>query len=95
MTTYSTDKLIFLTDGKRHLVCLPYSVDNLHKMADTLGLGRHWFHSGRLAHYDIPMKRMNELTENCKLISSKELVRICRGEYHEPKVSTQFERSRS
>ena len=26
----------YLTDGKRHLICEPYSIENLHKMADNI-----------------------------------------------------------
>lgn len=32
---------MYVTDGKRHLVCIPYSVENLHQMAADLGIGRH------------------------------------------------------
>ena len=35
---------MYVTDGKRHLVCIPYSTENLHAMATDLGIGRHWFH---------------------------------------------------
>lgn len=65
-----------MTDGKRHLICLPYSIENLHKMADDLDIGRHWFHNGRIAHYDIPKRRIDEITEKCQIISSKDIVKI-------------------
>ena len=68
--------MIYLTDGKRHLICLPYSIENLHKMADDLGIGRHWFHNGRIAHYDIPKRRIDEITERCQIVSSKDIVRL-------------------
>jgi len=38
-------------DSKRHLVCTPYTVANLHKMAKVLGIKRCWFHK---THYDVP-----------------------------------------
>lgn len=39
----------------RHLVCVPYSVENLHAMADALGIKRCWFHAdASYPHYDIP-----------------------------------------
>lgn len=69
---------MYFTDGKRHLVCLPYSIENLHNMAADLGIGRHWFHKN---HYDIPKKRMDEITSKCTLVSSKDIVKIIRGVY--------------
>lgn len=75
--------MVFVTDRKRHLVCLPYSVDNLHTMADALGIGRHWYHTTPYPHYDIPKKRIAEIEAKCKIVSSKDIVRICRGECDE------------
>lgn len=69
---------MYVTDGKRHLVCIPYSVENLHEMAADLGIGRHWFHKN---HYDIPKKRMDEIASKCMLVSSKDIVKIIRGTY--------------
>ena len=69
--------LTYLTDGKRHLVCLPYSLENLHLMAEDLGIKKCWFHGN---HYDIPKKRMEEIESRCTRISSKEVVRVIRGE---------------
>ena len=69
---------MYVTDGKRHLVCIPYSTEDLHAMAADLGIGRHWFHKN---HYDIPKKRMDEITAKCTLVSSKDIVKIIRGTY--------------
>lgn len=66
----------YITDGKRHLICVPYSIGNLHLMAKDLNIGRHWFHKD---HYDIPKRRIAEIEERCKIISSKEIVKIIRG----------------
>jgi hypothetical protein len=66
----------YLTDGKRHLICVPYSIDNLHLMAKDLDINRCWFHGGSLAHYDLPKRRIDEITSKCELVSSKEIVRI-------------------
>lgn len=66
----------YLTDGKRHLICEPYSIENLHKMAETLGIKRCWFHKD---HYDIPKRRIAEIEARCEVVSSKEIVRIVRG----------------
>ncbi len=67
----------FLTDGKRHLVCYPYSRENLHRMAEHFGLGRHWFHKN---HYDIPHSRILDIPEQCEIVSPKTIVRVIRGE---------------
>jgi len=66
----------YLTDGKRHLICDPYSIENLHRMADDLDIKRCWFHKD---HYDIPKKRIDEITAKCEMVSSKEIVKISRN----------------
>ena len=67
--------ITYICDKRRHLVCLPYSINNLHKMAKDLGIKRCWFHKD---HYDIPKTRVIEITSMCQVVSSKEIVRICR-----------------
>lgn len=67
--------MIYLCDTKRHLVCEPYSIDNLHKMAEDLNIKRCWFHKD---HYDIPKRRVKEITDKCNIISSKEILLITR-----------------
>lgn len=69
----------YLTDGKRHLICQPYSIENLHRMAEDLNINRCWFHSGKFPHYDIPKRRIKEIEQKCETISSKEIVKIARG----------------
>ncbi len=51
----------YLTDGKRHLICIPYSEEGLHKMAEELNIKRCWFHKD---HYDIPIRRKKKLKRN-------------------------------
>lgn len=73
----------FLCDDMRHLVCLPYSIENLHVMAETLGIKRCWFHNssrGRLAHYDIPKRRLIEIMNKCERVSARETLMIIKGE---------------
>jgi hypothetical protein len=61
----------FIYDDKRHLICYPYSVWNLHKMAKQLDINPCWFHK---THYDIPKKRIEEIlvtsTRNIILIKN-------------------------
>ena len=65
--------LTYYTDGRRHLVCRPYSIENLHLMAEDLKIKRCWFHGD---HYDIPLRRLTEIEDKCERVSSKEIVRI-------------------
>lgn len=60
-------------------MCEPFSVENLHKMAVDLRIGKHWYEisrMGRLPHYDIPDGRYVEIKAKCKLVSKFEIVRI-------------------
>lgn len=63
-------------DRYRHLVCVPYSVKNLHRMAQELGLKRHWYHPGDKPHYDIPITREAEIMGLCEVVSAQTIVDI-------------------
>ena len=52
-------------------------------MAKQLDIHLCWFHATPYPHYDIPKKRIEEIEAKCKIVSSKDIVRICRGEYDE------------
>ena len=69
-------KMEYICDNERHLICLPYSKENLHKMAEGLGIKRCWFHKD---HYDMPKRRIEEITKKCKVVSSKEIVENIKG----------------
>lgn len=64
----------YYCDKQRHLICEPYSVENLHKMARDLKIKRCWYHGGKFPHYDIPKRRIEEIMSKCEVISSKELL---------------------
>lgn len=70
--------LHYLCDRSRHIVCLPYSVENLHAMARDLRLSRGWFHDGRWPHYDMPAHRIEELTARCEVVSPRTILSIIR-----------------
>jgi len=71
----------FLTDGMRHLICVPYSIENLHEMAQQLGIKRCWFHND---HYDIPKRRVAEIEAKCTMVDPRIIARIVRkGEDYE------------
>lgn len=58
--------LTFYSDNKRHLVCLPYSVENLHIMANILSIDKCWFHKD---HYNIPKKRIDEIQSKTQIVT--------------------------
>jgi hypothetical protein len=66
-------KMEYYCDDKRHLVCKPYSIENLHLMAKDLNINRCWFHKN---HYDIPLRRIEEITAKCTLVTVWEIVMI-------------------
>ena len=69
----------YICDNKRHLVCIPYSILNLHRMADDLNIDRAWFHKD---HYDMPKKRIEEITSKChEVVNSREIVLNIKGDY--------------
>lgn len=63
----------YFCDSKRHLVCKPYSIDNLHVMADDLNIKHCWFHKD---HYDIPKKRIEEIADKCTMVTTRKIVNI-------------------
>ena len=71
------NELEYFCDEKRHIVCEPYSIENLHKMAEALKIGKHWFHKN---HYDMPKTRIEEITAKCTLVNSKEIIKIIDSE---------------
>lgn len=68
--------MIYLTDQARHLICYPYSIENLHIMAAELNIKHCWFHKN---HYDIPKRRIAEIESKCYIITSQEIVRIIKN----------------
>ena len=71
--------LTYLCDNKRHLICKPYSISNLHEMAKSLNIKRCWYHSGKFPHYDIPKQRIGEITNKCVLVSTRKLLTIIKN----------------
>ena len=70
----------YLCDTMRHLVCLPYSVENLHAMARDLKIKRCWYHGGNHPHYDIPKRRIAEITAKCELVAPRRILEIIKGQ---------------
>lgn len=73
-------ELVYLCDEKRHLICVPYSIENLHIMAQDLDIKRCWFHNGD--HYDIPQRRIEEIKLKCRLVTSKQIVEVIKTKYY-------------
>ena len=76
--------LKYFGDRKRHMVCYPYSIENLHIMAKDLDIKPGWFHKN---HYDMPLLRKTELLELMdEVVSPKVIVQIIRGTYKPKKI---------
>ena len=74
-------ELEYYCDSHRHLVCIPYSIPNLHLMAKDLEIKMSWFHRKKgFQHYDIPIKRVKEIIGKCTQVSSRDLVKIVKGQ---------------
>jgi hypothetical protein len=73
-------ELTFFADSMRHLVCTPYSLQNLHRMAEILDIKLCWFHRGSYPHYDIPKRRVKEILSKVNVVSGREILRVCQGE---------------
>lgn len=67
--------MTYYYDNKRHIVCIPYSIENLHIMAIRLGIRRCWFHRN---HYDRPIyyTYFDLDALGAKLVSTREIVLI-------------------
>lgn len=68
--------MTYLTDRYRHLICIPYSIEALHRMAKNLNIKRWWFHKD---HYDIPKRRIKEIEDQCIMIDRRLIVHIIKG----------------
>lgn len=68
--------MTYFFDYMRHLVCKPYSIENLHKMAVELDIKRCWFSKKPYAHYDIPKRRIKEIAEKATLVRPREILMI-------------------
>lgn len=60
----------------RHLVCKPYSIENLHEMAKDLNIKRCWFHKN---HYDLPKRRIEEIKLKCENVSNRIILEIIKN----------------
>lgn len=66
----------YYSDDMRHLICVPYSKENLHLMAKELNIKRCWYHAGTYPHYDIPKKRIAEIQAKTIVVKPRELLKI-------------------
>lgn len=71
---------VYLADRKRHLVCYPYGLPELHRMAEDLGLDRRWFDSNpKHPHYVIPLTRLDEIFARCRIVRPRQILAVIRG----------------
>lgn len=65
-----------------HLVCHSFSIEGLHKVSRLLGIKYcHYHYKPRLPHYDVPRYLQKIVRERSVIVSSKDIIRIIRGEY--------------
>jgi hypothetical protein len=79
----------FFCDDGRHLICVPYSIENLHAMAEELGIKRCWFHNMKYHHYDIPKRRIAEIQAKCTVVSDREILAIIKAAQQELAETTE------
>lgn len=72
---------MYICDRARHLICYPYSIEGLHEMAKVFGLKRAWFHKD---HYDIPLKRKEEIEAECTIMTPRDIVRLIKSKNDPP-----------
>lgn len=73
--------LTYYCDNNGHLVCRPYTVHNLHDMAEKLKIHSSWFHTGegiadtlvKKPHYKIALSRRGEFRKLCTTVTTEEL----------------------
>lgn len=60
-----SDLTLLLDDDGGHIVCLPYTVDNLHRMAKELGLARSRFRNPEdgWPYYSVPMTLRHDILD--------------------------------
>lgn len=74
----------YLCDNSRHLICVPYSIENLHAMAKELNIKRCWYHSkSNYPHYDIPKRRIAEIQAQCEVVSPSTILTIIKEAQNE------------
>jgi hypothetical protein len=74
--------LTYYSDIQRHLVCVPYTIENLHRMANELQIKRCWFHNKKSKeHYDIPKRRITEIHSKTNVVEPQTILAIIKGEF--------------
>lgn len=76
MENKSVDELLFLSDGRRNLICVPYSIENMKKMADELGIKKTWLKKDRFV---IPEDYFEVVETKCNIVSTQTLFRTLKG----------------
>lgn len=67
----------YYCDNARHLICIPYSIQNLRKMSIDLGIKPCWEHfNTTYPHIDIPKRRISEIQSKCEVITTIQLLKL-------------------
>ena len=70
----------YFADERRHLICVPYTRENLLAMADDLDIPRHWYHGGTYPHIDMPARQVIRILDDPRvtIVSPREIVMMAR-----------------
>jgi hypothetical protein len=71
------EPLRYLCDENRHLICLPFSLENMKRMAFELELKRKCLSKvpGK-RFYRIPLGRLDEIMHQCEVVAAWEILEI-------------------
>lgn len=68
----SIENLLYLSDTSKRLICMPYSKENMDKMANDLGLKSDWLKND---HYVVPEDVYNDIDSSVSKVSTTTLFR--------------------
>jgi len=81
----------FVTD-KKHLICVPYSIENLHKTAEEFKIDVCWFKKNHYFIGGYPEETIEEIAKKCKIVSQANIVEIIQSpEYAEIIISDEVQ----
>ena len=70
------DSLIYCLDDDLHLICMPYSDENIRMMAEHLKLVRNWLVSGRHKYYEVPLHEAQRIASQTLRVSHGQLISV-------------------
>jgi len=72
----SVEEILFLTDGKENIICHPYSIENMKRMASELGIKSSWFKKDTFV---VPKEFLETNEDKLDKVSSQTLFRTLKN----------------